>query len=126
MDEIGIYSTKVFHLSLKSTNITLKKLKKLDLTQKLAIAIPVMFILSCLTKCYIERFRFSDEFRWIYENGSFGILILCIFLVVFSFANSILLIRDLKTKLLPKLLWFLLSLSVFLYVAIALIVSFFI
>ncbi|OXA70132.1 hypothetical protein B0A67_17635 [Flavobacterium aquidurense] len=105
--------------------ITIKKLKKLDLTQKLAIAIPILFILSCLTKSYIERFRFSDEFRWIYENGSFGTLILCIFLVVFSFANSILLIRDLKTKLLPKLLWILLSLSVFLYVAIALIITFF-
>ncbi|MFG4001039.1 hypothetical protein ACGI8V_02645 [Flavobacterium aquidurense] len=105
--------------------ITIKKLKKLDLTQKLAIAIPILFILSCLTKRYIERFRFSDEFRWIYENGSFGTLILCIFLVVFSFANSILLIRDLKTKLLAKLLWILLSLSVFLYVAIALIITFF-
>lgn len=105
--------------------IIIKKLKKLDLTQKLAIAIPILFILSCLTKSYIERFRFSDEFRWIYENGSFGTLILCIFLVVFSFANSILLIRDLKTKLLPKLLWILLSLSVFLYVAIALIITFF-
>lgn len=105
--------------------ITIKKLKKLDLTQKLAIAIPVLFILSCLTKRYIERFRFSSELRWIYEIGSLGTLILCIFLVVFSFANSILVIRDLKINLLPKLLWFLLSLSVFLYVAIALIIAFF-
>lgn len=104
---------------------TIEKLKNLDLTQKLAIAIPVLFILSCLTKRYIERFRFSTEFRWVYEYGNFGTLILCIFLVFFSFANSILVLRDLKIKLLPKFLWFLLSLSVFLYVAIALIIAIF-
>lgn len=115
----------IFLLNKVMQNTILKKYHNLDLTQKLAIAIPVLFILSCLTKRYIERFRFSSELRWIYEIGSFGTLILCIFLVVFSFANSILVIRDLKINLLPKLLWFLLSLSVFLYVAIALIIAFF-
>lgn len=98
----------------------MKKYHDLDLTQKIAIAIPVLFILSCLTKRFIERFRFSDEFRWIYEYGSFSTLILCIFLVVFSFANSILVIRDLKIKPLSKTLWFLLSVAPFLLVSLAL------
>ncbi|TPG32594.1 hypothetical protein EAH81_25230 [Flavobacterium pectinovorum] len=94
-------------------NSRLKKYYNLDLTQKFAIAIPVLFLLSCLTKRYIERFRFSQEFRWIYEYGSFGALILCLLLVVFSFINSISIIGGLKIKLLPKILWFLLSSSVF-------------
>ena len=50
----------------------MKNLKNLHLTQKIAIAIPVLFILSGLTKRYVERFRFSTDFRWIYEYGSNG------------------------------------------------------
>lgn len=91
--------------------------KKLDLTQKIAIAIPILFFLSCITKRFVERFRFSTDFRWIYEYGSFGTLLLCIFLIIFSFANSILMLRDLKAKWPEKTLWFLLSSSVFLFVS---------
>lgn len=91
--------------------------KKLDLTQKIAIAIPILFFLSCATKRFVERFRFSTDFRWIYEYGSFGSLLLCIFLVIFSFANSILMLRDLKAKWPEKTLWLLLNSSVFLLVS---------
>ncbi|MBE8725212.1 hypothetical protein C4F50_09660 [Flavobacterium sp. KB82] len=90
--------------------------KKLDLTQKIAIVIPILFFLSCFTKRFIERFRMSNDFRWIYEYGSFGTLLLCIFLVIFSFANSILMLRDLKAKWQQKTLWLLLSSSIFLLV----------
>ncbi|WP_193846300.1 hypothetical protein [Flavobacterium hungaricum] len=58
----------------------------------------------------------SNDFRWIYEYGSFGTLLLCIFLVIFSFANSILMLRDLKAKWQQKTLWLLLSSSIFLLV----------
>lgn len=102
-------------------NIILKKYSSLHLIQKFAIAIPVLSILSYLTKRYVERFRFSDEFRWIYEYGSFGSLMLSLLLIVLSFANSILIIWVLKIKILPKILWFLLSLSVFLYFSLAII-----
>jgi hypothetical protein len=99
--------------------------KKLDLTQKIAIAIPTLFFLSCVTKRFIERFRFSTDFRWIYEYGSFGTLLLCIFLVIFSFANSILMLRDLKTKWLKKTLWLLLSSFVFLLVTVLMLMAMF-
>lgn len=92
----------------------MKKNNHLHQTQKFAIAIPALFILSCLTKRYIERFRISSEFRWIYEYGSIISLIVCFLMFFFSLANSISIIRDLKMKLLPKILWLLLSSSVFL------------
>ena len=93
-------------------------------TQKFAIAIPALFFLSCLTKHYIERFRFSSEFRWIYEYGSNISLSLCCLLVIFSFVNSISMF-DLKIKLIPKLFWILLIASVFLYIAIGMIIVMF-
>ena len=99
----------------------MKKLSNLHLTQKLAIAIPLLSILSYLAKRYVETFRFSDEFRSIYEYGSFGSLMLTLLLIVLSFGNSILIIWVLKIKLLSKILWFLLSLSVFLYFSLAII-----
>jgi len=95
----------------------MKKQNDFYQTQKFAIAIPALFILSCLTKHYIERFRFSSEFRWIYEYGSNISLSLSCLLVIFSFVNSISMF-DLRIKLIPKLLWILLSASVFLYIAI--------
>lgn len=95
----------------------MNKYKNLHETQKFAIAIPLLFLLSCLTKHYVERFRISLEFRWIYEYASIGSLILCFVLIFFSLANSILILRDLKTKLLPKILWLLLSSSIFLLTA---------
>ncbi|WP_343613302.1 hypothetical protein [Flavobacterium sp.] len=95
----------------------MKNLKNLHLTQKIAIAIPVLFILSGLTKRYVERFRFSTDFRWIYEYGSIGAFLLIMFLVIFSFANSILMLRDLKIEWPKKILWLLLSSSVFLLAA---------
>jgi len=95
----------------------LKNNNHLHLTQKFAIAIPALFILSCLTKHYVQRFRYSSEFRWIYEYGSNISLSLCCLLVIFSFVNSISMF-DLRIKLIPKSLWILLSASVFLYIAI--------
>ena len=94
-----------------------KKFKNLDENQKIAIAIPVLFLLSCVFKSYIERFRISTDFHWIYVYGSTSALFLCIFLIIFSFTNSILILRDLKMKRFKKALWFLLSFSVFLLTA---------
>ncbi len=97
-------------------NIILKY-KNLDENQKFAIAIPVLFLLSGAIHKLVERFRISDDFHWLYAYGSTITLFLSCFLVVFSLTNSILILRDLKIKPIPKLLWFLLSLSVFLYLA---------
>ncbi|MEL1252863.1 hypothetical protein AAEO57_03680 [Flavobacterium sp. DGU38] len=95
----------------------MKKHIQLHQTQKFAIAIPVLFVSSCATKHWVERFRFSVEFRWIYEYVGVSALLLSFFLVVFSFTNSILVLRDLKSKGFQKALWFLLSSSVFLLFA---------
>ncbi|SHM69179.1 hypothetical protein SAMN05444484_108141 [Flavobacterium chilense] len=91
----------------------MKKFRNLDETQKFAIAIPALFILSCLIKRYLENFRGT----WIYAYGSVGCIIVCFLMFFFSLANSISIIRYLKIKLLPKILWFLLSASVFLLIA---------
>lgn len=95
----------------------MKKHIQLHETQKFAIAIPVLFALSCATKHWVERFRFSVEFRWIYEYVGVGALLLSFFLIIFSFTNSFLILRDLKINGFQKALWFLLSSSIFLLFA---------
>jgi len=105
-------------------NIILKKYNSLHLTQKFAIAIPALFILSCFTKHYVQRFRPSIEFRWIYEYGSNYSLSFSVLLVVFSLVNSVLIFKDLKTKPNTKLFWLLLSSSVFLYIVSELYISY--
>jgi hypothetical protein len=100
------------------SNTTLKKYRNLDETQKFAVAIPVLFLLNCAIKSFVEKFRISQDFHWIYVYGSMGALILCFLLYFFSLANSISIIRDLKTSVLKKVLWVLLSSSVFLLITI--------
>ncbi|KRB54164.1 hypothetical protein ASD98_17970 [Flavobacterium sp. Root186] len=97
----------------------MKKFRNLHETQKFAIVIPALFFLSCLTKHYLENFRGT----LIYAYGSTITLFLSLFLVLFSLVNSILILRDLKIKLIQKLLWFLLSALPFLYLSIGLIFS---
>lgn len=91
----------------------MKKFKHLDETQKFAIAIPLLFFLSCLTKHYLENFRGT----WFYAYGGTGCLIICFLMFFFSLINSISIIRNLKLKWPEKFLWLLLSSSVFLLVA---------
>ena len=100
----------------------LTKFKDLDLIQKFAITIPILFILSCTTKHYLENFRGT----LIYAYGATFTLFLNLLLVVFSFVNSIIIIKDLRLKFVPKSLWFLLSASVFLYLFIAMTIAMFI
>lgn len=95
----------------------MKKHIQLHETQKFAIAIPVLFALSCATKHWVERFRFSVEFRWIYEYVGVGALLLSFLLIIFSFTNSVLILRDLKINGFQKALWFLLTSSIFLLFA---------
>jgi hypothetical protein len=100
----------------------LTKFKDLYLTQKLAIIVPVSFILSCATRHYLESFRGT----LIYAYGATFTLFLNLFLVVFSFVNSIFIIKDLRLKFVPKSLWLLLSASIFLYLFIAMTIAMFI
>lgn len=99
-----------------------EKFKNLQQTQQLAIAIPVLFLLSVTTKHYLENYRGTT----IYAYGATFTLFLSLFLVVLSFVNSILIIKNLRLKWIPKSLWFLLSASVFLYLLIAMTIAMFI
>lgn len=101
----------------------MKKHKSLDETKKFAIAIPILFLVSGAIKRYVERFRISSDFHWIYVCGSMGALILCFVLVFFSLANSISIVRDLKDKWYIKVFWLLFSSSVFLYILIGLTIA---
>ncbi len=88
----------------------LRKLSNLHQTQKFAIAIPSLFFLSCLAKHYLENLRGT----WTYAYGGVTCLTICFLMFFFSLANSISILRDLKIKWTEKILWLLLSSSVFL------------
>ena len=98
-------------------SITLKY-KNLNQIQKFAIAIPITFILFSLFGNFVQQFRFSDEFHWLYEYGSLMTLVLCLFCYVFSLANSIIIIRELKLDFRYKIIWLFLSSVVFFYITI--------
>ncbi|WP_139260385.1 hypothetical protein [Flavobacterium defluvii] len=87
----------------------MKTIKNLDILQKFAIAIPVLFFLSCIVKHYLENFRGT----LIYAYGSTITFFLSLFLVLLSLVNSVLILIDLNTKPIPKFVWFLLSMSIF-------------
>jgi hypothetical protein len=89
--------------------------KHLSLSQKFAMVIPVIFILSVTVKSYVERFRASVELRHIYEYGSMISLDISLLSVALSFANSIFILVNLKMKINYKIFWLLLSASPFLY-----------
>ncbi|MBF0694636.1 MAG: hypothetical protein IR153_06225 [Flavobacterium sp.] len=90
-------------------------------SQKLAILIPTIFILNAALKSFIERFRISEDFHWIYGWGSIITLIIGLLTIASSAANSISIILEPKFKL--KILWLLLSASVFLYFGIGMTVA---
>ncbi|OXA92806.1 hypothetical protein [Flavobacterium hercynium] len=100
----------------------MSKFKNLDETQKFAIAIPVLFLVSGVAKSLVQRFRSSSDFHWIYVVGNVSCIVLSILLFFFSLANSISIIRDLKIKWTEKVLWLLLSSSIFLFVLILILI----
>lgn len=99
----------------------MKKFKNLHETQKFAIAIPILFVISSATRHYLENFRGTLT----YAYGATFTLFLSLFLVVFSFVNSILIVKDLRLKFVPKSLWLLLNASIFLYMFIAMTIAMF-
>ncbi|MCP2026736.1 hypothetical protein L1276_001880 [Flavobacterium sp. HSC-32F16] len=99
----------------------MKKFKNLHETQKFAIAIPILFVISGATRHYLENFRGTLT----YAYGATFTLFLSLFLVVFSFVNSILIVKDLRLKFVPKSLWLLLNASIFLYMFIAMTIAMF-
>ncbi|MNF87238.1 hypothetical protein D3C84_696970 [compost metagenome] len=105
------------------TNVLLKKYRNLDETQQFAILIPILFLLSGIIHKLVSRFRGSGEFLWLFASVSTITLFLSCFLILFSLVNSILIIRDLRMKIVHKILWILLSLSVFLYMALMFLIA---
>ena len=99
----------------------MKKFRNLHETQKFAIAIPILFVISGATRHYLENFRGTLT----YAYGATFTLFLNLFLVVFSFVNSILIVKDLRLKFVPKSLWLLLNGSIFLYIFIAITIAMF-
>ena len=83
--------------------------------QKFAIIIPGIFILGLFISDYVERFRGDKNLHWIYVDGKDYSLMMCYGAVLWSIINSILILRNLKSEKPKKMLWFLLSVSTFLY-----------
>lgn len=90
-------------------------MEQLNRIQKFAILIPVIFIFGICISTFVERFRINQDLRWIYEYGKHFSLTMCLGAVIWSIVNSILIFQDLKIEKPKKILWFLLSLSTFLY-----------
>jgi hypothetical protein len=94
------------------------KMEKLNRIQKFAIIIPGIFITAICISTFVERYRVIRELRWVYEYGKDFSLIIFYGAVVWSIVNSILIWRDLKIETPKKILWFLISISVFLYLVV--------
>lgn len=90
-------------------------MEPLNRIQKFAIVIPGIFILGAFISEYVERFRGDKNLRWIYVDGKDYSLIMCYGTALWSILNSILILQNLKTEKTKKILWFLLSVSTFLY-----------
>jgi hypothetical protein len=90
-------------------------MEQLNRIQKFAILIPVIFISGIYISSFIEKFRINQDLRWIYEYGKDFSLTICLGAVTWSIVNSILIFQDLKIEKPKKTLWFLLSVSTFLY-----------
>jgi hypothetical protein len=90
-------------------------MKQLKTIQKIAIIIPLIFISGTLVSYFAEKFRGNEDLRWIYVYGKDLALIMWYGAVTWSIVNSILILKDLKTERLKKILWFLLSAATFLY-----------
>lgn len=101
-------------------------MKKLNLLQKFSILIPILYIIGEFISYYVERFRADENLHWIYNNGKDLSLLICYGAVFWSLINSILIVRELKTKTLYKIFWFLLSISTFLNMLIRIIKVFFV
>lgn len=101
-------------------------MKKLNLLQKFSILIPILYIVGEFISYYVERFRADENLHWIYNNGKDLSLLMCYGTVFWSMINSILIVRELKTKTLYKIFWFLLSISTFLNMLIRIIKVFFV
>lgn len=73
------------------------------------------FVGNFILAKFTERFRFSTELHWIYVYGQPFVICMTLLLVVFSFANAILILRERNTAWKDRLLWMILSLAFLLY-----------
>lgn len=90
--------------------------KSFQISQWIAIAMPIVFFCSWFLKFYIERFRGSSDYRWIYEYGNLLHGLLVGFCFTYSIVNSLVIFVDVKGTWQKRTLWVLISSFVFLYV----------
>jgi hypothetical protein len=75
----------------------------------------MFFGLNFFLSKFVDQFRMSTNFRWIYECGKTTSLLLFIITIAFSFIIPILIIKETNQKLEAKILWTLIALIPFLY-----------
>lgn len=123
--QFWLYSRNFVETINKLAFIIRKIVKKSNLIQlrKYTILILIALICNFILSKFADNFRFNSEFRWIYSNGKPLTLFLFFLLLALSVANGILIMKETNITLKARLLWTILSLSVFLYFSITMIIA---
>jgi hypothetical protein len=86
--------------------------------QKIAILIPLLFIVGLLISKLVQNFRFKVDFRWVYEFGSILGLAITFSTFFWSLIYSIIYIRENKINLNKELIWLFIGAIPFTYISI--------
>ena len=103
----------------------IEKLLKINILQKLkrnTILILIAFVCNFLFSKFTDKFRFNIEFRWVYSYGKPSTILIFILLLVLSISNGVLIMKETNTKFLTRLFWTILSISIFLYFTISMVI----
>ncbi|KFB01684.1 hypothetical protein IA57_04105 [Mangrovimonas yunxiaonensis] len=90
-------------------------IKKLTVFEIFAILICCLLVFGILISNYVERFRMSADYRWIYEKGKMVSFFMIYSSPVLSFFNALFLYLRQKISLRRKIIWGLISLLPTLY-----------
>jgi hypothetical protein len=123
--QFWLYSRNFVATINKLAFIIRKIVKKSNLIQlrKYTILILIALVCNFILSKFADNFRFNSEFRWIYSNGKPLTLFLFFLLLALSVANGILIMKETNITLKTRLLWTIVSLSVFLYFSITMIIA---
>ena len=88
-----------------------------------AIIIVGIFLIGMSIGNYVQRFRVSEEYRWIFEYGSLLNLLMCIGSLVWSFVHPLIVWLDRKPDWKKYLIWMIMGLLPLTYVVSMLIIA---
>ena len=92
--------------------------KSFQISQWIAIVLPLVFFCSWCLKEWTEQFRVSHDYRWIYSYVGSGLQLLMFSSIGLSLTNSIIIFIDVKGTWQKRTVWIMISSFLFFYVII--------